>query len=95
MFGNLRSATLSVKQSLCNSLGLPFPELLEMRERDELVKGAKVTYYNRIYTPLVTLFAFIAQVLDSDGSCRQAVSRILSRWSLPSAGSPPSRNTAA
>jgi hypothetical protein len=61
MFGNLRSATLSVKQSLCNSLGLPFPKLLEMRELDELVKGAKVTYYNRIYTPLVTLFAFIAQ----------------------------------
>ena len=50
MFGNLRSATLSVKQSLCNSLGLPFPELLERRELDELVKGAKVKYYNRIYT---------------------------------------------
>ena len=95
MFGNLRSATLSIKQSLCNSLGLPFPELLEIRELDELVKGAKVKYYNRIYTPLVTLLAFMAQVLDSDGSCRQAVSRILSRLSLQSAERPPSQNTAA
>lgn len=42
MFGNLRSATLSIKQSLCNSLGLPFPELLEIAELDELVKGTKV-----------------------------------------------------
>ena len=95
MFGSIRSATLSVKQSLCNSLGLPFPELLEIRELDELVKGAKVKYYNRIYTPLVTLLAFMAQVLDSDGSCRQAVSRIISRLSLPSAGSPPSQHTTA
>ena len=52
MFGNLRSATLSIKQSLCNSLGLPFPELLEIAELDELVKDTKVNYYNRIYTPL-------------------------------------------
>jgi hypothetical protein len=95
MFGNLRSATLSIQQSLCNSLGLPFPELLEIAELDELVKGTKVNYYNRIYTPLVTLLAFMAQVLDSDGSCRQAVSRILSRLSLQSAARPLSQNTAA
>ena len=95
MFGSIRSATLSVKQSLCNSLGLPFPELLEIRELDELVKGTKVKYYHRIYTPLVTLLAFMAQILDSDGSCRQAVSRIISRLSLQSAEPPPSQNTAA
>jgi len=95
MFGNLRSATLSIQQSLCNSLGLPFPELLEIAELDELVKGTKVNYYNRIYTPLVTLSAFMAQVLDSDGSCRQAVSRIISQLSLQSAERPPSQNTAA
>jgi len=95
MFGNLRSATLSIKQSLCNSLGLPFPELLEIAELDELVKDTKVNYYNRIYTPLVTLLAFMAQVLDSDGSCRQAVSRIISQLSLQSAERPPSQNTAA
>jgi hypothetical protein len=95
MFGNLRAATLSGKQSLCNSLGLPFPDLVEMRELDALVKGAKVKYYHCIYTPLVTRFAFLAQVLDRDGSCRQAVRRILSRLSLPSADSPPSPHTAA
>jgi hypothetical protein len=32
---------------------------------------------NRIFTPLVTLKAFIFQVLSTDGSCRQAVSHVL------------------
>jgi len=44
---------------------------------------------------LVTLLAFMAQVLDSDGSCRQAVSRIISQLSLQSAARPLSQNTAA
>ena len=43
----------------------------------------------------MTLLAFMAQVLDSDGSCRQAISRILSRLSLQSAARPLSQNTAA
>ena len=43
----------------------------------------------------MTLLAFMAQVLDSDGSCRQAVSRIISQLSLQSAERPPSQNTAA
>ncbi len=32
----------------------------------------------RIFTPLVTLKAFIFQVLSTDGSCRQAVNHVLS-----------------
>lgn len=95
MFGGIRSAVLSIKESLCNSLGLPFSELLEMRELDELVKCSKIKYYHRIYTPVVTILAFIGQVLDSDRSCRQAVSRIISRVWLQPAPSPPSQNTAA
>jgi hypothetical protein len=30
----------------------------------------------RIYTPLVTFWAFLAQTLDADGSCRRAVTRV-------------------
>lgn len=33
---------------------------------------------NRLFTPLVTLKAFILQSLSTDGSCRQAVSHVLS-----------------
>jgi len=31
---------------------------------------------NRIYTPLVTFWAFLSQTLDADGSCRRAVTRV-------------------
>lgn len=31
---------------------------------------------HRIYTPLVTFWAFLAQTLDADGSCRRAVTRV-------------------
>ena len=37
----------------------------------------KVEFRDRIYTPLVTLWVFVSQVLDPDPSCRQAVSRLL------------------
>lgn len=95
MCGNIRPAVSSIKQDLHNSLGLPFPELLEIRELDGLAKGGQVKFYDRLYTPLVTLLAFIGQVLDSDGSCRQAVSRIVAQLSLQPHGPQPSQNTAA
>ena len=31
---------------------------------------------HRIYTPQVTFWAFLAQTLDADGSCRRAVTRV-------------------
>lgn len=92
---NIRPAVSLIKQGLRNSSGLPFPELLEMDELDELVKSGHSTFYDRLYTPLVTLLAFIAQVLDSDGSCRQAVSRLVAQFSLHPHSPPLSQNTAA
>lgn len=38
------------------------------------VRGANSRHC--IYTPLVTFWAFLAQVLDPDGSCRRAVTRV-------------------
>ena len=96
MFGSFRTISLSLRQKLCNSLALPFSELLEIGELDELVKSSKVKFYNRLYTPLVTILVFIAQVLDSDRSCRKAVSRLVGLASPASSqGQKPSQNTAA
>ena len=96
MFGSFRTISLSLRQRLCNSLALPFSELLEISELDELVKNSKVKFYHRLYTPLVTILVFIAQVLDSDRSCRKAVSRLVGLASPSSSqGQKPSQNTAA
>jgi hypothetical protein len=96
MLGNFRTISPSLRQRLCNSLALPFSELLEISELDELVKNSKVKFYHRLYTPLVTILVFIAQVLDSDRSCRKAVSRLVGLASpFSSPGRKPSQNTAA
>jgi hypothetical protein len=96
MFGSFRTISLSLRKRLCNFLALPFSELLEISELDELVKDSKVKFYHRLYTPLVTVLVFIAQVLDSDRSCRKAVSRLVGLASSSSRQGPkPSQNTAA
>jgi hypothetical protein len=55
MVGSFRMISLSLRQRLCNSLTLPFSELLEISALDELVKNSKVKFYNRIDTPWVTI----------------------------------------
>jgi hypothetical protein len=42
----------------------------------------------RIYTPLVTFWAFLAQVLERDTPCRHAVRRIIAWWHCQKAGQP-------
>jgi hypothetical protein len=57
--------------------GLPFADVLtESRIRDALDEHG-VTYRNRVFTPVTTLWGFLAQVLSDDHSCSDAVSRII------------------
>lgn len=42
----------------------------------------------RIFTPLVTFWAFLAQVLERGSSCRDALRRIAAWWSLESSEAP-------
>jgi hypothetical protein len=68
----------SMRKSLAQQEGLPFadlltPELLRQVSREEARSSEPV------YTPLVTLEMFIGQQIDSDRSCRQAVTR-LAAW---------------
>jgi hypothetical protein len=56
---------------------LPFAEVLTAASIQKILAELKVEYRSRVYTPLVTLWVFLSQVLDADPSCRQAVSRLL------------------
>jgi putative transposase len=62
--------------ALRNAAELPYHDLLE----GELVRTAlveeKLKFRVRNYTPLVTLWTFLTQVLDPDHSCRKAVSSL-------------------
>lgn len=55
---------------------LPFQDLLSADLVNELLEELDVSYRDRIYTPQVTLWAFLSQVLSADHSCREAVARV-------------------
>jgi len=62
--------------ALRNAATLPYRDLLD----DEIVRSAleeeNLKFRVRTYTPLVTLWTFLTQVLDPDHSCRKAVSSL-------------------
>lgn len=81
-----------LKQKFANSIGLPFREVLPESAIVEVLAAEKVKYRNRLFNPIVTLWAMLSQVLDSDKSLQNAVSRVIA-W-LAEAGEPiPSTDT--
>jgi hypothetical protein len=66
----------SIRNSLGQRQGLPFVDLLTPDMLRELA-GQAAESSEPIYTPLVTLWMFLGQVIDPDHSCRQAVARLL------------------
>lgn len=57
---------------------LPFRELLSEKRILAVLEGAGVTFRERIFTPMITVWAFLSQVMArEDGSCGDAVSRVL------------------
>src|SRR5947209_2002014 len=57
--------------------GLPFAEVLSSASLTEAVAEVKAAWNDRIFTPLVTLWVFLGQVLNADQSCRAAVARLI------------------
>jgi hypothetical protein len=64
-------------KSLNESDELPFQELLDAEMVNAALAAEGVSFNERIYTPLVTLWLFLSQVLDPDHSCRAAVARLI------------------
>ncbi len=64
-------------RDLQKSQGLPFSALLRAEKVDRLLAGVNVEFRDRIYTPAVTLWMFLSQVLSSDHSCQDTVARLL------------------
>ena len=71
----LRVKILKNKFNQC--LGLPFKELLPSEVIDQAIGELKIKYKKRLFDPFVTLWAFLSQVLDTDKSCHNAVSKII------------------
>jgi hypothetical protein len=73
----LRQVPVEVRE-LVKSEGLPFQELLSDERILEALARAGVEFRDRVYNPMVTLWAFLSQVMGgNDSSCQKAVSRVL------------------
>lgn len=69
-------AAAILKRKLSERAGAPFGDILNETVIEETLANAKVKYRNRLFTPIVTLWAFLYQVLDPDKSLANAVKQI-------------------
>ena len=56
---------------------LPFTDVLSESAVAQALKALEVVWLDRVYSPLVTLWVFLGQVLSQDHSCRAAVARLI------------------
>ncbi|MBP7053974.1 MAG: IS4 family transposase [Phycisphaerae bacterium] len=65
------------RQRVVEDRDLCFRQLLPEEQVEAALERHHVRYRERLYTPLLTLWTFLYQVLASDPSCRAAVARLL------------------
>ena len=75
--GRLREQVRILKHQFVQDGALPFSDILT----DDFVRQAMAVvvgcWKDRIYTPVMTLWIFLSQVLSADHSCRSAVARFI------------------
>jgi len=82
MANRTKESVLGQVQSECQSLesseALPFRELLNGERVLAALEAEGVEFRERVFTPMVTLWAFLSQVIArKDSACEDAVSRVL------------------
>src|SRR5471030_923089 len=75
--GSVASQVESLQRQFAQAPGLPFAELLPAELIPQLLQEQEAKFYDRVYTPLVTLSLFLSQCQDADPSQRQAVARLI------------------
>jgi hypothetical protein len=76
-----------LRRQFAQKNGLPFADVLPAERVEQILEEEKASWRDCVFTPLLTLSAFLSQVISADGSCRAAVARVLA-W-LVSRGEQP------
>src|SRR5947209_16108442 len=66
-----------VRARFARDLGLPFTDSLTESCILDALNEHGVTFRDRLFSPVTTIWGFLSQVLSDDHSCRDAVARIL------------------
>jgi hypothetical protein len=85
--GRFREQVGFLRRQFLQGGGLPFTDVLSEELVARALNALGVVWYDRIYSPLVTLWVFLGQVLSADHSCRAAVARLLAHRAAK--GQPP------
>ena len=75
--GVIRRQVSFLRRQFLQEGELPFSDVLSAKTIAPALKTIDAEWKNRIYTPLVTLWVFLGQVLSADHSCRAAVARLI------------------
>ena len=73
----LRRQVESLRHEFLQDGQLPLTDVLTEEGIEEALQEIKAPWNERIFTPLVTLWVFLGQVLAADPSCRAAVARLI------------------
>ena len=66
-----------IRRRFVQTAGLPFNEILSAEFIHNIMDEEVDDYRDRIFSPLITLSAFLSQVLSSDHSCKNAVAKVI------------------
>ena len=72
-----RSQISFLRRQFLQDDGLPLGDVLSAKTLSNALATIEGGWIDRVYTPLVTLWLFLGQVLNADHSCRAAVARLI------------------
>jgi len=75
--GRFRQQVRFLRRQFLQDGNLPFTNVLSDQIVSQALTAAGAYWVDRIYSPLVTLWVFLGQVLSADHSCRAAVARLI------------------
>ena len=75
--GRLQQQIRFLRRQFLQDGDLPFNDLLSEEVVEKALTAVSLVWNDRIYTPLVTLWVFLGQVISADHSCRAAVARLI------------------
>lgn len=75
--GRFRQQVRFLQRQFLQDCGLPFTNILSEQAVSKAVTAIEKCWLDRIYSPVVTLWVFVSQVLSQDHSCRAAVARLI------------------
>ena len=78
--GRLRGQVNFLRRQFLQDGDLAFTDVLSEQTVTQALAAIGACWLDRIYSPLVTLWVFLGQVLSADHSCRSAVARLIAQF---------------